>query len=68
VTVSWKHGATMDRARDRRRAARGIEASVILIEEEPTIDGYDAIVAGSAVYAGHCSRRRSDSWKATPPR
>jgi menaquinone-dependent protoporphyrinogen oxidase len=55
VTAASKHGATagIAQAIGDVLAARGLEVTVAPVEDVPTVDGYDAVVAGSAVYAGH---------------
>jgi menaquinone-dependent protoporphyrinogen oxidase len=56
VTAATKHGATAEIAAAVGEALRGepgLDASVVSPEEVATIDGYDAVVLGSAVYAGH---------------
>jgi len=56
VTAATKHGATAEIAATIGEALRGepgLDATVVPPEEVATIDGYDAVVLGSAVYAGH---------------
>ena len=56
VTAATKHGATAEIAAAIGEALRGehrLDAAVVPPEEVATIDGYDAVVLGSAVYAGH---------------
>ena len=56
VTAATKHGATAEIAAtigDVLRGEHGLDATVVPPEEVATIDGYDAVVLGSAVYAGH---------------
>jgi menaquinone-dependent protoporphyrinogen oxidase len=55
VTAATKHGATgeitqaiADTLRD-----QGLDPTVLEPEQVGTVDGYDAVVLGSAVYAGH---------------
>jgi menaquinone-dependent protoporphyrinogen oxidase len=55
VSAASKHGATSEIARalaDSLRQ-RGLEVAVLEPEEASETDGYDAVVLGSAVYAGH---------------
>lgn len=55
VTVASKHGATAeigDLVAKRLRAA-GHTVDLRIPESVETLEGYDAVVAGSAVYAGH---------------
>lgn len=55
VAFASKHGATTeiaDAIGDALRA-RGVEANVLSVEDVTTLEIYDAIVLGSAVYAGH---------------
>ena len=55
VTAASKHGSTSDIAQAIRTAltAHQIEADVRSIENVLTLDGYDAVVLGSAIYMGH---------------
>ena len=56
VTAATKHGATAEIAATIGEALRGdhgLDATVVPPEQVTTIDGYDALVLGSAVYAGH---------------
>lgn len=55
VAAASKHGATGEIARaiGDGLAERGIEVTVVPPEEVGAVDGYDAVVLGSAVYAGH---------------
>jgi menaquinone-dependent protoporphyrinogen oxidase len=56
VTAATKHGATAEIATAIGEALRGehrLDAAVVPPEEVATVDGYDAVVLGSAVYAGH---------------
>jgi menaquinone-dependent protoporphyrinogen oxidase len=55
VTAASKHGATagIAQAIGDVLAERGLEVTVAAVEDVRTIDPYDAVVAGSAVYAGH---------------
>jgi menaquinone-dependent protoporphyrinogen oxidase len=56
VTAASKHGATAEIAAvigEVLRGEHGLDAVVVPPEEVATIDGYDAVVVGSAVYAGH---------------
>jgi len=56
VTAATKHGATAEIAAaigEVLGGEPGLDAAVIPPEQVATIDGYDAVVLGSAVYAGH---------------
>jgi menaquinone-dependent protoporphyrinogen oxidase len=55
VTAATKYGATREigRAIGDVLTERGLEVTVIPPEEVGTIEGYVAVVLGSAVYAGH---------------
>jgi menaquinone-dependent protoporphyrinogen oxidase len=55
VTAASKHGATAEiaRALGDVLAGRGHQVTVAPAEDVTAVDGYDAVVAGSAVYAGH---------------
>ncbi len=55
VTAASKHGATAEIAQaiGDVLAARDLDVTVEPVERVAAVDGYDAIVAGSAVYAGH---------------
>ena len=58
VAAASKHGATAEIA-DRIAEAlnySGLDAEVVSPEQLDTIDGYDAVVVGSAVYAGRWRR------------
>jgi menaquinone-dependent protoporphyrinogen oxidase len=55
VTAATKHGATGEIAQaigDTLRE-RGLDPTVLEPEQVDGVDGYDAVVLGSAVYAGH---------------
>ena len=55
VTAATKHGATGEIAQvigDALRE-RGLDSTVLEPEQVDAVDGYDAVVLGSAVYAGH---------------
>jgi menaquinone-dependent protoporphyrinogen oxidase len=54
VAVSSKHGGTQEigQAIAESLRAAGIDADVIPPERVPSLDGYDAVVAGSALYMG----------------
>jgi Flavodoxin domain len=51
VTAASKYGATAEIAAVLDK--HGLEATVLPPEQVKGVDGYDAVVAGSAVYAGH---------------
>jgi menaquinone-dependent protoporphyrinogen oxidase len=55
VTVASRYGATTEigRAVADELAARGIEVALLAPDEVGAVDAYDAVVLGSAVYAGH---------------
>jgi menaquinone-dependent protoporphyrinogen oxidase len=55
VTAATKHGATGEIAQAIGDALRdqGLDPTVLPPERVDTVDGYDAVVLGSAVYAGH---------------
>ena len=55
VTVASKYGATADIARGigDTLTAEGVDVTVIPPEDAPAADGFDAVVIGSSVYAGH---------------
>lgn len=55
VTVASKHGATSDIATAiaEELTAAGIEATVASPESVQSVAGYDGVVVGSGIYAGH---------------
>jgi menaquinone-dependent protoporphyrinogen oxidase len=55
VAAATKHGATGEIAQAIADTLRdqGLDPAVLEPERVDTIDGYDAVVLGSAVYAGH---------------
>lgn len=55
VTVASKYGSTQEIAAfvGRVLAEHGLNVSVMGIEDVTSLAGIDAVVAGSAVYAGH---------------
>jgi menaquinone-dependent protoporphyrinogen oxidase len=61
VAVASKHGATFDIAEVISDALRlrGLE-SVTMSVEDATLDGFDAAVIGSAIYAGHWRKTGMD--------
>jgi menaquinone-dependent protoporphyrinogen oxidase len=75
VTAASKHGATgeiADRVGD-VLTERGYEVQMMKPEDVSTIDGFDAVILGSAVYAGHWLKpakelveRLAGSFAATP--
>ncbi len=54
VTAASKHGATLDIAREiaETLGVAGVGATVVPVELVEDLDEYDAVVLGSAVYAG----------------
>lgn len=54
VTAASKHGATAEIAEQigRQLAAGNLDVTVLPAEKVTTVDGYDAVVLGSGVYAG----------------
>lgn len=55
VTAASRHGSTQEVAEAIGRTLndRGVTASVVPIADVSDLDGYDAVVIGSAVYMGH---------------
>jgi menaquinone-dependent protoporphyrinogen oxidase len=56
VTAASKHGATAEIVAtigEVLGGEQGLDATVVPPEEVSAVDGYDAVVLGSAVYAGH---------------
>jgi menaquinone-dependent protoporphyrinogen oxidase len=55
VTAASKHGATAEIAEaiGRSLGAAGLDVSVLPAEEVTSITGFDSVVLGSGVYAGH---------------
>jgi menaquinone-dependent protoporphyrinogen oxidase len=55
VTAASKHGATAEIAQaiGDVLAGRDLDVTVAPVDRVAAVDGYDVIVAGSAVYAGH---------------
>jgi menaquinone-dependent protoporphyrinogen oxidase len=55
VTAASKHGATLEIAEriGAELSSGGADAAVRLADEVDSIEGYDAVVVGSAVYFGH---------------
>lgn len=55
VTAASKHGATLEIAEviARRLATTGTDVIQRLPAEVTSLDGFDAVILGSAVYAGH---------------
>jgi menaquinone-dependent protoporphyrinogen oxidase len=58
VTAASKYGATAEIAAAIAEVLdkHGLEATVLPPEQVKEVDGYDAVVVGSAVYAGHWLR------------
>lgn len=59
VVVASRHGASLQIGEvvATTLRARGLQADMRRIEEVTSLDGYDAVVLGSSVYAGHWLRR-----------
>ena len=55
VTAASRHGSTQEIAEaiGRTLSDRGVAASVVPIADVTDLDGYDAVIVGSAVYMGH---------------
>jgi menaquinone-dependent protoporphyrinogen oxidase len=55
VTAATKHGATGEIAQaiGEVLAEHGLDTTVLAPEQVDTVNDYDAVVPGSAVYAGH---------------
>jgi menaquinone-dependent protoporphyrinogen oxidase len=55
VTAASKHGATDEIAQaiGATLRSRGLDVTVIPAEQVDNLDGYEAVVLGSSVYAGH---------------
>ena len=55
VTAASRHGATQEIAEaiGRTLSDRGVAASVVPIADVTDLNGYDAVIVGSAVYMGH---------------
>lgn len=55
VTAASRHGATQEIAEaiGRTLSDRGVTASVVPIADVTDLEGYDAVIVGSAVYMGH---------------
>jgi menaquinone-dependent protoporphyrinogen oxidase len=55
VTAATRYGATAEIATAIAEVLgeHGLEAAVLPLEQVEGVDGYDAVVVGSAVYAGH---------------
>ncbi len=55
VTAASKHGSTLEIASSIERVLKdaGIETVLEIPEKVTTLAGYDAVILGSAVYAGH---------------
>ena len=59
VAVASRHGATLgigERIAETLRA-NGMQAEVRRVEDVRRVEGFDAVVLGSAIYAGHWLRR-----------
>lgn len=59
VAVASRHGATVEvgeRIAETLRA-NGLQAEARRVEDIHSLDGFDAVVLGSAIYAGHWLRR-----------
>lgn len=55
VATASKHGATNEIAIEigRTLADHGVDAEVLDVEDVSVLDGFDAVILGSAVYIGH---------------
>jgi menaquinone-dependent protoporphyrinogen oxidase len=55
VTAATKYGATTEIAQAiaETLGEHGLEPTIVPPERVEGVDGYDAVVVGSAVYAGH---------------
>lgn len=62
VTVASKHGATAEigEALGSHLAERGMQVNVLPPEAVEEVGSYDAVIIGSAVYAGHWRREAVD--------
>jgi menaquinone-dependent protoporphyrinogen oxidase len=62
ITAASKYGATGEIAQAIGEALReqGLDPTVIPAEQVDTVDGYEAVVLGSAVYAGHWLKPAKD--------
>ena len=69
VAAATKHGATGEIAQAIADTLRdqGLDPAVLEPERVDTIDGYDAVVLGSAVYAGHWLKPARDSERLCRP-
>jgi menaquinone-dependent protoporphyrinogen oxidase len=61
VTAASRHGATAEIAQAIGDAlcGRGLDVTVMPVEDVSTVEPYGAVVLGSAVYAGHWLRPAS---------
>jgi menaquinone-dependent protoporphyrinogen oxidase len=59
VVVASRHGASLQIGEvvATTLRARGLPADMCRVEDVTSLDGYDAVVLGSSVYAGHWLRR-----------
>jgi menaquinone-dependent protoporphyrinogen oxidase len=59
VAVASRHGSSLQIGEviATTLRARGLEAAVLPVEDVASLDGHDAVVLGSSVYAGHWLRR-----------
>ncbi len=62
VAVASKYGATEEIASEIGRVLsdRGVETAVRRVEQPTNVDEFDAVVLGSAVYAGHWLKEARD--------
>ena len=69
VTAASKHGATDEIAQaiGATLRSRGLDVTVIPAEQVDNLDGYEAVVLGSSVYAGHWLKPRSTWLRKTAP-
>ncbi len=59
VAVASRHGSSLQIGEviATTLRARGLTADMLRVEDVASLDGYDAVVLGSSVYAGHWLRR-----------
>jgi menaquinone-dependent protoporphyrinogen oxidase len=59
IAVATKHGSSLEIGQviQATLQAAGLETDLVRVDDDPTLDGYDAVVLGSSVYAGHWLRQ-----------